>query len=112
MSNPISKHTNPRGQAAKTTEMTVRRALAIIQVFDNPPAGAKDWTDYNPKDIKNAMGSDRFDPTQAVIVELWARYKDKRLHQQVRDLADNLDMDSLSKKARTEIEKGMKTCGI
>lgn len=92
----------------KSAEMTVRRALALVKVFDNPPpGGAKDWTDYEPKLIRDAMGDKAFDPKQAVLIELWARYKDKRLHQQIKDLAASLDMDKMSKKARKEIEDGL-----
>lgn len=103
----ISKELGPRKQANKVNEMTVRRALAIIQVFDNAPETAKDWSDCEPKDIKNALGEDRFDPQMAVLPELWSRYKDKSLHRQVRDLAANIDLEGLSKKARKEIEDGL-----
>lgn len=102
----ISKELGPRKQANKVNEMTVRRALAIIQVFDSQE-DAKDWSDYEPKDIKAALGEDRFDPQMAVLPELWARYKDKRLHQQVEDLAANIDLEGLSKKSRKEIEDGL-----
>lgn len=107
MSDRVAHHVNPRGQAVKSTEMTVRRALALIEVFDNLPDGAKDWQDADPKDLRKAMGDDQFDPRQAVYPELWERYKDGSLHEQVIALADNLVLEDLSKKARKEIEDGL-----
>lgn len=109
--NLAATHLNPRGQAVKTTEMTVRRALAIIRVFDSKPPDGKDWTDCEPKDIRNALGDEVFNPNQAVLTELWARYVDGRLHQQTKDLAANLDLSKLSKKARKEIEDGINRLG-
>ncbi len=98
---------NPRGQAMKGTEMTVRRALAIIDVFDNLPPEAKDWTDAEPKDLRKAMGDDSFDPSLNIWPELWERYKDGRLQQSVIELVDNVNMEDLSKAARKEIEDGI-----
>lgn len=103
---------NPRGKTVKTAEMTVRRGLAIIEVFDNAPEGTRDWSELDPKDMRNAADlGDTFIPSMAIWPELWKRYKDKSLHRQVRELAENLDMDSLSKKGRKEIEDGLNRIG-
>lgn len=107
----ITKELSPRSQAVKSLEMTVRRALAIIDVFDNRPETAKDWTDCEPKALRNALGDDEFNPQQAILPELWKRYLDRTLHRQTADLAANLDFDSLSKKSRKEIEDGLSKLG-
>lgn len=98
---------NPKGQAMKGVEMTVRRALAIIEIFDNLPPEAKDWTDAEPKDLRKVMGDDSFNPSLSIWPELWARYKDGRLQQATLELADNVNLEDLSKKARKEIEDGI-----
>lgn len=91
----------------KTVEMTIRRALAIIKVFDELPPEAKDWTDAQPKDLRNALGDDTFIPALALWSELWRRYKNGTLQTGVLELWDNLNAEDLSKKARKEIEDGL-----
>lgn len=103
----IASEVNPRGQAVKSTEMTVRRALAIVKVFDNLPKEAKDWSDAEPKELRKALGTDTFDPHQAVLPELWKRYRDRSLHQQILDLVESLDLSKLSKTSQKEIKSGI-----
>lgn len=88
--------------------MTVRRALAIIDVFDNLPDGARDWTDAEPRDLRKAMGDDTFDPSLAIWPELWERYKKGTLHEQTIEMAENLNMEDLSKASRKEIQDGIR----
>lgn len=108
MPNVQSLELNPRGKTIKTSEMTVRRALAIIEVFDNAPEGTRDWSELDPKDLRNAADlQDTFIYSQAIWPELWKRYKDGSLHRQTLELAENLPMEDLSKKARKEIEDGL-----
>jgi hypothetical protein len=107
MSDKIASNINPRGKAVKSTEMTIRRVLALIKVFDELPPEARDWSDAEPKDLRNAMGDGSFDPTLAVYPELWRRYKDGTLQQSVLDLVEAIDLEKISKKARKEIEDGI-----
>ena len=103
----ISKELGPRKQAVKSLEMTVRRALAVIKVFDELPKGSTDWTDADPRDLRNALGDEVFNPTMSVLPELWKRYKDGRLQEQVLELVANIVLESLPKKTRKEIEDGI-----
>lgn len=97
---------NPKGQAMKAVEMTIRRCLEIIKVFDEIPKG-EDWTVARPIDYRKAFGDANFDPSAAVIPELWTRYQDGRLFHQVLDLAENLVMEDLSKSSRKVIKNGL-----
>lgn len=98
---------NPRGQAVKVLEMTVRRALQIYKVFDELPPEAKDWTDAEPKDLRKALGDDAFDPTLAIWPTLWERYKKGTLQREIEEMVENLNMEDLSKASRKEIKDGL-----
>jgi len=96
------KDLNPRAQAVKGMEMTVLRALQIITVFDDLNKG-QDWSDVPNKSWRKILGGKHYEE-RALINEMWVRYKDKSLHQQVLDLHENLPP---TVQKRKEIKNGI-----
>ncbi len=81
---------NPRSQIVKPLETTVIRALGIINAFDALEKG-EDWSDVPNVVWRKVIGTRHYE-NQAVLIEMWARYKspDMSLHRQTLDLFDNL----------------------
>jgi len=96
---------NPRSQAMKGMEMTVSYAIGYIEAFDLLEKG-QDWTDVPSKTYRKIMGDRYHHP--AMFEELWKRYQNRVLHQEVVDLAANLNMEDLSPTRRKEIQNGLK----
>ena len=99
---------NPRGEALKSIEMTVWRALQLIEAFDELGKD-QDWTDVKGSVYRRVIG-ERYDYPR-MIEETWKRYKDGTLYRQVLELADNLAMDGLSKERRKELRSGLTKIG-
>ena len=95
---------NPRGQAMKSLEMTVTYAIGFIEAFDLLEKG-EDWTDVPSKTYRKLIGDRYHYP--AMFEELWKRYQNRALHQEVVDLAANLIMEDLSPTRRKEIQDGL-----
>ena len=91
---------------SKQAEMTVRRGLILFEAFEELERG-QDWTDVPNQTYRKVWDEGLRTSRYAEVIELWERYKNRRLHQEVLDLAANIEMDELSKKARAEIEKGL-----
>ena len=105
-----------RKHAVKNVEMTVRRALRFIQLFEeweerfnkSGRRGVQDWRDIDPKEYRKIYGDDYMEVSpQNQLEELWERYKSGSLYREVQELADNLVLEDLSKTARRQIENGL-----
>ena len=83
---------NPRSRAVKTMEMAVRRALILIEAFNNAPE--QDPTLITRTTWRELYG-DRYynSPEHRNMGELIRRYQDKSLHAQVVDMFNNLPPD-------------------
>lgn len=101
-------------QASKQIEMTVVRALWLIDAFDQVveehktpgwPTPRVDWRDVPMATYRKIFGDKK--NSEFVMDELWTRWKEGRMQRSVLDLAANLDMDTLTKKRRKEIERGL-----
>ena len=104
----ISKELGVRTQAMKTTEMTVRRAIKLIGEFDKLVERFKsdaDYTAMDPASYRKVF--DEYVPLGQEISQLWERYKRRSLHQEVLDLAENIDLARLPVKTRKEILNGL-----
>jgi hypothetical protein len=100
---------NPRGQAMKEVEMTIVRALALIEEFDALVERFKKEADYtvlSPASYRKALGE--YNPLGMEIRELWERYKSRTLHRQVLELAENLVLEDLDAARRKEIKSGLR----
>ncbi len=95
---------NPRGQTMKSLEMTVTYAIGFIEAFDLLEK-EEDWQDVPSKTYRKLIG-DRYQ-YPAMFEELWKRYKNRGLHQEVVDLAANLIMEDLPSVRRKEIQSGL-----
>ena len=89
----------------KSLEMTVTYAIGFIEAFDLLEEG-EDWQDVPSKTYRNLIGNRYQLPRQ--IEELWTRYRNRVLHQEVVDLAANLIMEDLPPTRRKEIQNGLK----
>ncbi len=89
----------------KSLEMTVFYAIGFIEAFDLLEKG-EDWTDVPSKTFRQLIGDRYHYP--AMFEELWTRYQNRVLHQEVVDLAANLTMEDLSPTRRKEIQNGLK----
>lgn len=102
---------SPRVHAMKQSEMTARRALKIIQVFEkwearfqsNGVQGVQDWRDIDPKEFRKIYDDDRYGvQPQMELDELWRRYKNGRLYDEVLELAENLVIEKLPDNKHTK----------
>lgn len=89
---------NPKGKAVKTNEMTVRRALQIIELWDEHIVrdsfhGWPNWDDIPNLGKYNDILGDKAYSLTGLLNELFARYRDKSLHRQVVDLFETLPTD-------------------
>lgn len=100
----IGHELSPRKHAVKHVEMTVRRALQLIEVFErweeqfnkSGYQGVQDWRDIDPSEYRKIMGDDHYGiQPRMELEELWKRYKSGRIYDEVLALADNLIMDKL-----------------
>ncbi len=89
----------------KSLEMTVSYAIGFVEAFDLLEKG-EDWQDVPSKTYRTLIGNRYLLPRQ--IEELWTRYQNRALHQEVVDLAANLIMEDLSPTRRKEIQNGLK----
>jgi hypothetical protein len=92
---------NPKSQTAKGIEMTVLRALELIEAFDALEDGA-DWTAVPGATYRRIIGEQY--KHGRVLEECWKRYQDGTLYRQVQDLAANLPPSALGRK---EIADGL-----
>lgn len=93
---------NPRSMAVKSLELTVLRAIQIIEAFDKLEKG-EDWSDVPNVTWRKILGDGHY-KERAVINEMWTRYKAKTLKQEVLDLHENLPP---SAQKRKEIKDGV-----
>lgn len=102
------------GRAMKTLEMTVWRAIQLIDAFDKMieesytpgwPRPKVDWRDVPMSTYRKILG--HTNEKAYVLDTIWERYGNLTLHRSVIELAENLDWDSLSKKRRKEIGDGL-----
>lgn len=92
---------NPRKQATKALEMTVRRALELIEEFEKLEDGL-DWQDVPGSAYRRIIG-ERYEYGR-LLEEVWNRYQGGTLYYEVLDLAENLPPSVLKKK---EIKNGL-----
>ena len=102
------KDLNPRSQVVKSSEMTVIRALAIIKLWDEEihrdrDFGWNDWTDIKPSKYFKILG-ERAYSVDAILIEMFKRYKDGTLHRQTLDLYETLP-DGIWKQSRKDTPK-------
>lgn len=126
-SDHIARHMKGTVQAMKTIEMTVLRGIKMIEMFDEiveelrhghawgkaPTAYRPETTDMlsllqtKPKSkVQDLFGGAAYQFPLTVEV-LWDRYLSKGLHQEVLDLAENVDESKLSKARRKELKRGL-----
>ncbi len=92
----------------KSSEMTVIRALAIIKLWDEEihrdrDFGWNDWTDIKPSKYFKILG-ERAYSVDAILIEMFKRYKDGTLHRQTLDLYETLP-DGIWKQSRKDTPK-------
>ena len=97
------KDLNPRSEAVKNLEMTVLRALQLIEAFDALEEG-EDWTDVPNATYRNIIGP-RYQHGR-MLEECWNRHQRGTLYRQVLDLFENLP---LAAQKRKEIASGIKS---
>lgn len=93
---------NPKAQAVKANEMTVRRALELIEEFDKLDDGL-DWQDVPGAAYRRIIGA-RYEYGR-LLEEVWNRYQGGTLYYEVLDLAENLPPSVLKKK---EVSDGLR----
>lgn len=102
---------SPRAHAMKHVEMTVRRALQLIKVFEeweerfnrSGYQGVQDWRDIDPAEFRKVLGDDHYGIQHTMeLEELWKRYKNGKIYDQVLDLAENLVIEKLPKNSNTK----------
>lgn len=115
----IAHELTPRQHAVQHVEMTVRRAIQVFDLFerwtkrfkDSGWQGTQDWRNIDPSEYRKIFdsGANKWYDVQPLmeIEELWVRYKDGRLAQEVLDLAENIPLHKVSKTSRKEIEDGL-----
>jgi hypothetical protein len=86
---------NPRSLTVKGMEMTVLRALQLIDAFEALEPG-QDWTDVPGPAYRKIIG-ERYE-YPALLSECWERFKRGTLYREVLDLAANLPPASLERK--------------
>ena len=106
---------NPRSQVVKSTEMTVIRCLALIKLWDDEIGKTsykdkakysyvkKDWTDVQPAKYFKILG-ERAYSVEAILIEMFKRYKAGTLQREVLDLYETLPPKV---QARKEIKNGI-----
>lgn len=95
---------NPNSQAVKSIEMTIRRALDLLLVFDTEVID-DDLSTVPPSKWKKIYGDGWYnEPEVRNMMELYRRYQTKTFHQQVIDMAAMLPADV---RARKEIKGGL-----
>lgn len=107
----IGHHLSPRKHAVKNVEMTVRRVLQLIRVFEEWEArfnksgirAVQDWRDIDPSEYRGILGDDHYGiQPRMELEELWKRYKSGRIYDEVLDLADNLILEKLPDNDKTK----------
>ncbi len=88
----------------KSLEMTVTYAIGFIEAFDKLEKG-EDWSDVPNTTYRSLMGGRYEFPI--MFEELWKRYRNRLLHQEVIDLAANLIIEDLPAARRKEIQRGL-----
>jgi hypothetical protein len=81
---------NPRAQATKSMEMTVLRALQLIEAFDALEEG-QDWTDVPNPTYRRIIGP-RYEHGR-MLEEVYNRWKSGTLYREVLALYANLPPD-------------------
>jgi hypothetical protein len=97
----------------KQLEMTVLRAIQVVDAFDKLdenhtpgwPIPKQDWRDVPMATYRKIFGDAK--GREFMLETLWDRYKDGSLQRNTIELAANLDMDLMTKKRRKEIEDGL-----
>ena len=97
------KDLNPRSEAVKNLEMTVLRALQLIEAFDALEEG-EDWTDVPNATYRNIIGP-RYQHGR-MLEECWNRHQRGTLYRQVLDLFENLPPAAQKRK---EIQDGIRS---
>ena len=92
---------NPRSAAAKGMEMTVLRAIQLIDAFEALEQG-QDWSDVPGSTYRKIIG-ERYEYPLLLSI-CWERFKSGTLYREVLDLAANLPPASLE---REEIRDGI-----
>ena len=107
---------NPKSHAVKHLEMTIKRAIKLIDLWDIELVDRrwggvkKDWTDVSPEKYTRILGERFAWRTDSVIAELYARYKSKALHGQVLDLYKQLP-EATKKGLRSDVNRIYKIVG-
>ena len=81
---------NPAGQPVKVLEMTLVRALKMIEMF-TALEDDENWTDIPNKELRKVFQFHYAEHRQ--IEEMWRSYQSGSLQQQVLDLYENLPKD-------------------